>query len=175
MSCHKKKNARTEAKWTHRKAPLYRFVDDGFAITRINFENSYGFEVNGIMFRVKHALQAQNIFRHMVRRAEEIGMVVNSTKTAMLCISDALSYRADTFIMDDDMNRIGCQDNLKALGMRFSDHPNMGAQVAHIKKSFRMRYWMLRNLKSNGFSEEELVQVYKTMLRPVADLSLIHI
>ena len=32
-----------------------------------------------------------------------------------------------------------------------------------------MRYWMLRNLKSNGFSENELVRVYKTMIRPVAD------
>ena len=28
---------------------------------------------------------------------------------------------------------------------------------------------MLRNLKRNGFSSKELVQVYKTMLRPVVD------
>ena len=28
---------------------------------------------------------------------------------------------------------------------------------------------MLRNLKNNGFNESELVRVYKTMLRPVAD------
>ena len=163
------KNAKTEAKWVHKKAPLYRFVDDGFAITRINFENSYGFKVNGVMFRVKHALQAQNIFRHMVRRAEEIGMLVSSTKTAMLCVSDALSYKADTFIFDDDMIRIGTMSSIKALGMRFSDRPTMDAHVAHSKKKFRMRYWMLRNLKNNGFTECELVKVYKTMLRPVAD------
>ena len=163
------KNARTEAKWFHKKAPLYRFVDDGFSITRINFENSYGFSVNGVMFRVKHALQAQNIFRHMIRRAEEIGMLVNSSKTAMLCVSDALSYKADAFFFDDDMLRIGTTSSIKALGMRFSDRPTMDAQVAHLKKSFRMRYWMLRNLKNNGFTEDELVKVYKTMLRPVAD------
>ena len=87
----------------------------------------------------------------------------------MLCISDALSYKADAFLLDDDMNRIGCTSSMKALGMRFSDRPNMDAQVAHIKKSFRMRYWMLRNLKSIGFTEDELVQVYKTMIRPVVD------
>ena len=33
----------------------------------------------------------------------------------------------------------------------------------------RQRYWMLRNLKRNGFDMDELVQVYKTMLRPVVD------
>ena len=45
----------------------------------------------------------------------------------------------------------------------------MEDQVKHIIKSMRMRYWTLRNLKSNGFTTEELVQVYKTMLRPVAE------
>ena len=28
---------------------------------------------------------------------------------------------------------------------------------------------MLRNLKKSGFTEDELLQVYKTMVRPVAD------
>ena len=32
-----------------------------------------------------------------------------------------------------------------------------------------MRYWMLRNLKKSGFTNEELVTVYTTMIRPVAD------
>ena len=33
----------------------------------------------------------------------------------------------------------------------------------------RSRYWMLRNLKINGFTTEELLHVYKTMLRPVVE------
>lgn len=51
-------------------------IDDGFSLTKVNFENSYGFEVNGVKFRVKHAVRSQNVFRHLVRRAEDIGMVV---------------------------------------------------------------------------------------------------
>ena len=162
-------NARTEAKWVKKLAALLRFVDDGFALSKLNFENSYGFEVNGIRFRVKHAAQSQNIFRHLVRKAEEIGMVVNTKKTAMMCVSDAMGYKADAFMLDAEQERIECQDSLKVLGMKFGCRPTMEAQVDFVKKKFRARYWMLRNLKSNGFTAEELLKVYKTMIRPVAE------
>ena len=33
----------------------------------------------------------------------------------------------------------------------------------------RSRYWTLRNLKNSGFTNEELVTVYKTIIRPMAD------
>ena len=162
-------NARTEAKWISTLGTLLRFIDDGFALTKVNFENSYGMMVNGVFYRVKHALQSQNIFRHLVRRAEEIGMVVNSSKTAMVCISDASAYEADAFILDEDQERIGCKQNFKALGLHFSSRPDMWEQVKAIQKNMRKRLWMLRNLKKSGFSQDELVKVYKTMIRPVAD------
>ena len=162
-------NDRTEAKWLHKLAALLRYIDDGFSITRVNYENSYGMTVNGIKHRVKHAIQSQNIFRHLVRKAEEIGMVVNAGKTSMLCVSDSLAYEADAFIIDGDGKRIGCQDTFKALGMHFSNRPDMWAQVRAIQKKIRSRLWMLRNLKNSGFTAEELVTVYKTMVRPVAD------
>ena len=95
---------------------MLRFIDDGFSITKINFENSFGFVINGIRFRVKHAVQSQNVFRHLVRRVEAIGMVVNAGKTSMLTVSDSLAYEADAFIYDSDENRIGCQKKIKALG-----------------------------------------------------------
>lgn len=124
-------------------------------------------------FIVKHSVQAQNIFRHMVRRAEQIGMVVNTDKTAIMSISDFLSYKAEAYILDDDQKRLASMDTMKALGVLLSSKPNIDAQVEHIKKSFRSRFWMLRNLKANGFSVNELVTVYKTLLRPVADYACI--
>ena len=148
---------------------LLRYIDDGFGLSKINFENSYGFEVNGIFYRSKHAIQAQNVFRHVVKAAESIGMVVNAKKTTMLCVSDSLSYQAEVYMLDADQERIGCQERIKSLGMYFSNRPNMNAQVESITKKFRTRFWTLRNLKNSGFSEEELVTVYKTMIRPVAD------
>ena len=126
-------------------------------------------EVNGVNFRVKHAVQAQNIFRHLVKKAEEIGMVVNASKTSMICVSDAISYEADAYIYDANENRIGCQDSMKVLGMIFTNRPDMSGQVRSIQKKIRCRLWMLRNLKTSGFTTEELLTVYKTMVRPVAD------
>ena len=94
---------------------------------------------------------------------------------------------ADAFIDDADGNRIRCQPNMKALGMRFSSRPDMSAHVDWIAKNLRERFWTLRNLRKSGFNDSELVQVYKTVLRPIAeygcvafhssltDLSLIHI
>ena len=87
------RNAVTEAKWKHELAVLLRFINDGFTLAKLNFENSFGFEVNGVFFRTKQALQSQNMFRHLVRRVEDIGMVVNANKTAMVCVSGAMNYR----------------------------------------------------------------------------------
>ena len=73
----------TEARWKVALALFLRYIDDGFCLSRVNFENSFGFEVNGQNIRVKHAIQAQNIFRHIVRNAESLGMVVNAKKTTV--------------------------------------------------------------------------------------------
>ena len=62
----------------------------------------------------------QNVFRHIVRKAEEIGMVVNSAKTAMICTSGATDYKADAYILDADGDRISCAESIKVLGVRFS-------------------------------------------------------
>ena len=44
---------RTEAKWKVNLVSYLRFVDDGFNLSAINLENSYGFEVNGVFWRSK--------------------------------------------------------------------------------------------------------------------------
>ena len=167
------RNAKCEAKWKTAAAELLRFVDDGFCLSKINFENSFGFKVNDVSYRVKYAIQPQNVFRHLVRKAEAIGMKVNRAKTTMVCFSDSLAYKADAYIEDADGNRIGCQDNMKALGMHFSNRPDMSAHVDWIRRTYRECFWMLRNLKRNGFTNPELVQVYKTMIRPVAEYSCV--
>ena len=115
----------TEARWKAALALFLRFIDDGFCLSKVNFENSLGFSVNGQKFRVKHTVQAQNVFRHIVRNAEDLGMVVNSLKTAMVCVSAATEYTADAYILDSDHERIGCSVSFKALAMRFSNRLDM--------------------------------------------------
>ena len=43
------------------------------------------------------------------------------------------------------------------------------AHVDNIKKKFRSRTWALRNLKRKGMSEEGLVRVYTTTIRPTVE------
>ena len=62
-------------------------------------------------------------------------MVVNSKKTAMICISAATDYTADAFIMDADQNRIGFTDKIKARGMHFSNRLDIEAHVQHVIKA----------------------------------------
>ena len=54
-------NNRTEFKWRITKAKLLRFVDDGFSMPRINYENSFGFTVNGIKPRSNMPHNQQHI------------------------------------------------------------------------------------------------------------------
>ena len=124
--------------------------------------------MNGVFHRIKHAAQVQNVFRHVVRRTEELGMVVYSSKSAMICVSGA-EYNADAYILDENQSRIGCTDSIKALGVYFSNDLSMERHVRHIIKSVRTRYWTLRNPRANGFNTEELVQVYKTVIRHVTE------
>ena len=85
--------------------------------------------MNWVRHRVKHAVQAQNVFRHLVRRAEGIGMKVNTSKTVMMCVSDALGHEADAYLLDKDSERISCQRTMKILGMCFSNRPTMPEHV----------------------------------------------
>ena len=129
-------NHRTESKWKQRAARLLRLVDDGFCLSRVNFENSFGFHVNGLKDRVKHAVQSQNVFRHLVRNAVDIGMRVNTGKTTLVCFSDAQGYQADAYLEDGEGNTIRGTTSMKALGVRFSNRPDWGEHIKWIKNAF---------------------------------------
>lgn len=152
-------NHRTEAKWVRKLARLLCYVDDCFGLSRINYENSLGFTVNDVKHRVKHAVQSQNVFRHIVRNALAIGMKLNASKTTLVCFSDTQGYKADAYIEDEDGAVVRGTEKMKALGVRFSCSPTWNEHVNWIRKSFRTRLWILCNLKKSGFTTEELLTV----------------
>ena len=159
----------TEARWKRRKVRIKKYIDDGINTDKINFENSYGFNINGQPHRVKHAVPLQNVFRRVVRNAEGKGMRVNTLKTTLLCVSDASSYEPDSYIKDDDGNRIGKSDRAKILGFTMSNRPGVHAHYESVIKRFRQRPWVLRHLRNLGFTQSELVRVYSTVVRLVAE------
>ena len=98
-------------------------------------------------------------------------MVVNSGKTNMLCISDALSFRAEGHIYGADGARVGSDgtERIKILGFHFGKRPTVEAHVEALRRRFFSQWWVLYHLKHHGFNTEELVRVYKTVIRPVFD------
>ena len=144
-------------------------MDDNLQEEAVNMENAVRSTVGGVPWKIKHAIPTQNVFRHVVRRAQERGMKVNTAKTGMVYISDSLNARTGAFILDSEGGRIESGPGLKVLGWHFSDRPTADAQIEVLKRRFRERYWVLRHLKHNCFNTEDLIKVYKTMLRPVAD------
>ena len=135
----------------------------------MNFENATVVPGEGLPRKVKHAVSTQNVFRYIVRRAEERGMKVNTSKTAMICISDSQNFKTSSYLLDREGVRVESGDKMKLLGWHFSSKPTAEAYIEVMKRRFRQRYWTLRHLKHNGFSEADLVKVYTAMVRPVAD------
>ena len=149
---------------------IVKYVDDNISIERLNFgETSIIVSPDGKAIKVRLAPKTQNAFRSVTSRAGKKGMVVNTRKTQMLVISDALNYTPHAFIHDREGNCINDGETMKVLGFTFSSKPTMHAHVNTVLKRIRQKYWSLRHLKKIGFTPSELVKVYKTIILPCAD------
>ena len=148
---------------------VFKYVDDNITCEKVNFGTVQTTVEEGETVKIKQAIPSQNGFRSITGNAMKLGMVVNASKTGLLCISDALSYKARAFILDANNNKIECVDELKILGFTFSSKPTVSAHVATIVKKMRQRNWSLRHLGKLGFSQADLVRVYQSLILPIAD------
>ena len=96
-------------------------------------------------------------------------MKVNAARTAILCISDALASKCESYIVGPDGQRITSGDGLRMLGFHFGNKPTVAVHVEKLRKRFRRRAWILMFLRHAGFNEDELAKVYRVIVRPVAD------
>ena len=161
----------TGLRWKAKKTRTLKYVDDKIMATKIHMRSGLltGHTDGGKPVRVKHDLITQNVFRRVVAKATSRGMVVNNKKTNLLCISDAMSYKATAFILDADGERLSSTNGMKLLGFHLDSRPSCHAQVEAMKKRMRETVWVLRHLKLSGFTEQELARVYTTVIRPVLD------
>ena len=152
--------------WIDSLLEVFKYVDDNIIHEKLCLDNLVIDEEGR---KVGHAARSQNLFRQIVRIAEQMGMKVNSLKTLLLCISDSRTYEAGAFIIDSEGNQIESGKAMKILGLHFSAKPDMSAQVDAICQKFRSRVWYLRHLHHNGFNEDELLRVYKSTILPCHD------
>ena len=114
-------------------------------------------------------MPSQNLFRRVVLKAESRGMVVNRSKTKILCVSDAQTYKARVHIYDSEGNKLESGSHLKVLGFHMDSRPSAHAHVQAMRLRMRDTVWILPHLKITGFSEPELATVYRTIIRPILD------
>ena len=148
---------------------IAKYVDDNISVEKLNYGQTDTVVINGKKIKTRLAPRSQNAFRCITRRAWEKGMLVNSLKTQMLVVSDAVNYTPVAYITDRDGVRIESTQSMKVLGFNFSNKPTMHAHVNAVLSKIRQKYWSLRHLRKVGFNQIELVEVYKTMIRPTAD------
>ena len=144
---------------------VLKYVDDNIIHEKM-FMDGLVIDENGE--KKGRAVRSQNLFRQITRIAELMGMKVNTDKTMVLCVSDSRTYKAAAYIEDSDGCRVDSVNKLKILGV-LSDKPDMAAQVDAICRKFRARIWTLRHLHHRGFTQEELLKVYKSTILPCHD------
>ena len=154
---------------TRKPVKIVKYVDDSISCEKLNFARIPITMLAGMPVKIRIAMASQNAFRSVVVKAERKGMVVNADKTNILCISDALNYTPKTFIVDADGNEIHSRPAMKILGFNFSEKPTVAVHAEETIKKIRQKIWSLRHLKGVGFTESELVRVYKSNLLPIAD------
>ena len=155
--------------WEEKAVLVFKYVDDNITCAKLNFGSTPVVLVDGQKTKMRQAIPSQNAFLSITTNAKKIGMLVNSKKTGLLCISDALSYKPYTYIEDEDGNKIECVEELKILGFTFSAKPTVDAHVRGVVKRMRQRTWALRHLAKFGFTKEDLVKVYQSTILPIAD------
>jgi hypothetical protein len=97
-------------------------------------------------------------------------MKINVDKTKLLAISDALSYQAECYIQTESGETLtSVREPIKVLGFTFDQRPSAAAHVDAMLKKARRRFWVLRHLRRFGFDEDELLLVYKSLVRSVLD------
>ena len=153
-------------KWKKKKTRKFKFVDDGSFLTKLNMVNDYEIPPGKENLRLKRDIQTENLFKRTIGRATAQGMKVNVDKTAMLTVSAANSYTPVAYIEDGAGGRIiGDDESLKIVGFHFSNRPTAALHVKETVSKVRRRFWILRHLKRNGLTNEELTRVYTTNIR----------
>ena len=162
---------RVEPTWREKPITVRKFVEDNLQTDKLNMQASETYIENGSIFKNPRAIRSESMFRHIATKAKTKGLQVNSAKTCLLVVSASKSYDAYAHMYDEENNKILCQNNMKALGFIFNRRGDASSQVDSLCRKFRQKVWALRRLRKSGFSETELLSVYKTYLRPSLEYS----
>ena len=159
---------KTEKKWTDKPIMSVKFVDDGINVETINMKEEPMMTEGGQCFKITKAAKTAGLLEHIRHASENKGMKVNEGKTGLMCVSTARSYQAKVKIDFNGQTIVG-SDSLKILGVKMTKDCSFGEHINEIGKRLRRKTWALSKLRRKGMKVEDLVQAYKTTIRPTAE------
>ena len=96
-------------------------------------------------------------------------MKVNGDKTVSMLISELKAYQPKAYFSDSDNNQVQSGNAMKILGFHYGTDVDMTAQVESTRKKFYARKWVLNHLAHVGFSKNDLLKVYRSVILPIHD------
>ena len=162
---------RVESTWRPKPVSVNKFVDDNLSNEKLFMKDTIKIETDDEFLKNARAGNSERMFKHISNNAQSKGLLVNTEKTTLLAVSTATSYRARTHIYDNHNIRLDCSPTLKTLGFLFNEEANVSDQVEALCKRFRSRTWALRDLRKAGLTQQDLLTVYKSTIRPVIEYS----
>ena len=118
-------------------------------------------------FKETSAPATSGLLEHIRKKAELKGMKVNEPKTGLMCVSAARSFEAKAAI-NFNGQRVSGTESMKILGVTLDRDCSFGSHVQEVSTKLRMKTWALSNLRRKGMREEDMVEAYKTTIRPSA-------
>ena len=93
-------------------------------------------------------------------------MLVNDSKTQLLCITTAINYdvRAQIKVGDEI---ITSADTLKIVGFTFGRRPGAAAHVKALRRKYGVRAHIIRHLKQKNMDCNPLVKIYCSLIKPI--------
>ena len=95
-------------------------------------------------------------------------MRVNENKTGLMCVSAARSFDPRVSVSFNGQIVKG-KESLKILGVTLDRDCFFNTHVTQVAKKLRGKTWALTRLKRKGMREEDLIQAYKSTIRPSAE------
>ena len=163
--------------WTHKpKDPIfrptrpksYKFVDDNVNTSVINMRKAKLLVEEGVFFKDVRDRTTERLLQHVSKKAEEKGMIINSKKTSLMCVSASTSFEPRVRV-DLNNETITGSDSLRILGVTLSSDCSYRPHIENIKNKLRSKTWALSKLRRRGLQEDHLIKAYKSLVRPCAE------
>ena len=146
------------------------YVDDITVFEKIRECDAVSHHTQQKTIKTIHAPESQAFFEDIEEESNDLGMKINPRKTQLLCVS-ASSNESEAYISHGE-RRIRSEKELKILGFWFGERPGVGLHVKKMVGKARTRLWGMRKLKFSGLNENDLLQTYKFIVRPILDYTV---